>query len=218
MLFTDELYSHVEKIWGSYYEHPFVDELGSGKLNKEKFKHYMIQDYLYLLDYAKVFSLGAIKSEDEETMAKFSSLAEGTLHTEMATHRKYMERLGITKKEVENAKPALANLSYTHYMLAVSYAGGIIEIAVSVLACLWSYECIGRHLYKKYGIKDNFYAEWIESYISEEYHELTIWLLELVNKYGEGINEKKKEKLIDIFVNTSRFEYIFWDMAYNIEN
>lgn len=218
MLFTEELYDHVEEIWESYYKHPFVDQLGSGKLSKEKFKYYMIQDYFYLLEYSKVFSLGAIKSEDEETMAKFSKLAEGTLNIEMSTHREYMEKLGISKEEVEKAKPSLANLSYTHYMLAISHVGGVIEIATSVLACLWSYECIGNYLYNKYGLKDNFYSEWIKSYISKDYHELTLWLLDLVNKYSDGLSSKKKEKLIEIFINTSRFEYIFWEMSYNMEN
>ena len=61
MLFTDVLYENVKDLWTSFYSHPFVDGIGSGKLDKEKFKFYMIQDYLYLLDYAKVYSLGVVK-------------------------------------------------------------------------------------------------------------------------------------------------------------
>ena len=150
-------------------------------------------------------------------MAKFSSLADGILNTEMSIHRNYMKKLGITNEEVENTKMSLHNASYTHYMLAVSYAGGVPEIAVSLLSCLWSYELIGKHLYNKYGIQDNFYADWIRGYISEDYHKLNEWLLALVNKYSENISEKQKEKLIEIFVNTSRYEGLFWDMAYKGE-
>ena len=217
MLFTDVLYENVKELWNSFYSHPFVDGIGSGKLDKEKFKFYMIQDYLYLLDYAKVYSLGAIKSTDEETMAKFSSLADGILNTEMSIHRNYMKKLGITNEETANTKMSLANISYTHYMLAVSYAGGVAEVAVSLLSCLWSYELIGEHLYNKYGIQDNFYADWIKGYISDEYHQLNEWLLALVNKHAEGISEERKQKLIEIFVNTSRYEGLFWDMSYKGE-
>ena len=185
-LFTEELYENVKEMWDGYCEHPFVDGIGSGELDIEKFKFYMIQDYLYLLDYAKVYSLGAIKSNDEETMAKFTLLANGILNTEMSIHRNYMKKLGITSEEVKNAKMHIDNISYTHYMLAVSYAGGVAEVAVSLLSCLWSYELIGKYLYKKYGIQDNFYADWIRGYISEGYHELNVWLTDLVNKETEG--------------------------------
>lgn len=217
MLFTEELYENVKDLWTSFYDHPFVDGIGSGKLDIEKFKFYMIQDYLYLLDYAKVYSLGAIKATDEETMGKFSSLADGILNTEMSIHRNYMQKLGITSEELKNTKMSLSNISYTHYMLAVSYAGGVAEVAVSLLSCLWSYEFIGKHLYNKYGIQDNFYADWIKGYISDDYHKLNEWLLALVNKHAEGISAAQKEKLIDIFVNTSRYEGLFWDMAYKGE-
>lgn len=217
MLFTEELYENVKELWTSFYDHPFVDGIGSGKLDIEKFKFYMIQDYLYLLDYAKVYSLGAIKATDEETMGKFSSLADGILNTEMSIHRNYMQKLGITSEELKNTKMSLSNISYTHYMLAVSYAGGVAEVAVSLLSCLWSYEFIGKHLYNKYGIQDNFYADWIKGYISDDYHKLNEWLLALVNKHAVGISAAQKEKLIDIFVNTSRYEGLFWDMAYKGE-
>ena len=147
-------------------------------------------------------------------MAKFATLANGILNTEMSLHRKYMKELGIPKEEVAKAKKSLHNASYTNYMLAVSYNGGIAEIAVSLLSCMWSYEVIGHFLYKKYGLQDNFYRKWIEVYISEDYHNLNNWLLELVNKHTKNITPEQKEKLIEIFVNTSRYEGLFWDMAY----
>ena len=64
MQFTDELYLEVKDLWEEFCHHPFVDGIGSGKLEQEKFRFYMVQDYLYLLDYAKVYSLGVIKSDD----------------------------------------------------------------------------------------------------------------------------------------------------------
>lgn len=218
MLFTDELYKSVKVMWEDFCKHPFVDGIGSGKLDKEKFKFYMIQDYLYLLDYAKVYSLGVVKSTDEETMAKFSALADGILNTEMSIHKNYMKKLGITSEEIQNCKMSLSNISYTHYMLAVSYAGGVADVAVSLLSCLWSYEIIGKYLYNKYGIQEEgFYADWIKGYISEDYHKLNEWLLALVNKHAEGLSQREKDKLTEIFVNTTRYEGLFWDMAYNME-
>ena len=216
MLFTDVLYENVKDLWEDFSKHPFVDGIGSGKLEQKKFKFYLMQDHKYLLDYAKVFSLGVAKSNDREIMAKFASLAEGILNTEMDIHRTYMKKLGITEEEINSTPASLANISYTHYMLAVAYGGNVADISVSLLSCLWSYEVIAKNLYNRYGLSQNndFYAEWISGYMSESYHELTIWLLGVIDAATKNSTEEEKKKLIEIFVNTTRYEGLFWDMAY----
>lgn len=61
MKFSQTLYESVKDIWKSYYIHPFVVGIGDGTLDIGKFKYYMIQDYIYLLDYVKVYALGVVK-------------------------------------------------------------------------------------------------------------------------------------------------------------
>ncbi len=216
-MFTNELYKAAEEIWEGYKVHPFVDELGSGKLDIEKFKFYMIQDYIYLIDYAKIFSIGAVKTLNQENMEVFSRLAGGIFNRELSIHKGYLKKLGITEEEIKNAKPSIKNLSYTHYMLAVSQNGDELDVAVAVLSCMWSYFYIAKALHEKYGLQDNFYKEWMEGYISKSYEELSDWCIDLVNKLAEGITPKRKERLTEIFYNCSRFEYMFWDMSYNME-
>ena len=127
MKFSESLYESVEDIWRSYYEHPFVKGIGNGTLEIDKFKFYMIQDYLYLLDYAKVYALGIVKADTEEVMQGFSTMVNSILNGEMSIHRSYMKRLGITSEELKKAKASLDNISYTHYMLAVSQMGTLAE-------------------------------------------------------------------------------------------
>ena len=216
MKFSEKLYERVKEIWQSYYNHPFVKEIGDGTLEVDKFKYYMIQDYLYLLDYAKVYALGVVKADTEEVMRGFSSMVNGILNGEMSIHRSYMKRLGITQEEIKNAKASLDNISYTHYMLAVSYTGSLADLTVSLLSCMWSYLEIGTHLSKIPGSTENeFYGEWIRGYISKEYKELTQWVIDLTDKLACDMSEKELKKLEEIFVNTSKYEYMFWDMAYN---
>ncbi len=54
--FTDRLFANVQPIWEKNHNHPFVQELGMGTLAKERFIYYMKQDYVYLIDYAKLFA------------------------------------------------------------------------------------------------------------------------------------------------------------------
>lgn len=101
-----------------YLDQPFVKELAEGTLDVEKFRFYMIQDYRYLLQYAKVFAFGVIKTEEPGTVAA-ALLAwwHDVLDGEMKVHKTYMARLGITEEEVAKTPSALTNQSYTSYML-----------------------------------------------------------------------------------------------------
>lgn len=216
MKFSESLYESVEGIWNSYYKHPFVKGIGDGSLEIDKFKFYMIQDYLYLLDYAKVYALGIVKADTEEIMQGFSSMVNSILNGEMSIHRSYMKRLGITSEEIKKSKASLDNISYTHYMLAVSQMGTLGDLSVSLLSCMWSYLEIGKNLSKIPGATEHeFYGEWVSGYISKEYQECTQWLIDLVDELAENRSEKELEKLKEIFINTSKYEYMFWEMSYN---
>ncbi len=145
MKLAERLFKTTEDLWKSYLEHPFVKGIADGSLDIDKFRFYMIQDYRYLLEYSKVFALGIVKSGREDIMRRFALMVKETLDGEMAIHKKYMARLGITPEEVEESKTSLLNQSYTSYMLDVAFKGGELDILVAVFSCAWSYQFIGEH-------------------------------------------------------------------------
>ena len=203
--------------WGKCLHHPLVTGIGDGTLDVEKFRHFMLQDYLYLFDYARVFALGVVKARDPELMRTFSKNVDAILNGEMNIHRAYMKRLGITEEQVFAVKPALDNLSYTNYMLSVAHTGGPMEIVASILACSWSYAEIGQALAAIPGAADHpFYGEWIQGYASEDYAATNQALIELMDELATGATEDQIAHLTDIFVNCSRYELGFWDMAWEL--
>lgn len=204
-------------IWEKCLNHPFVQGIGDGTLAVEKFRYFMLQDYLYLFDYAKVFAVGVVKARDPELMRTFSKNVDSILNGEMKIHRAYMARLGITEKQVFEAKLALDNISYTNYMLSSAHAGGPAEIVASILACSWSYAEIGQALAKTPGAAEHpFYGEWIQGYASEDYAKTNEALIELMDELAGNVTEKEFQVLSDIFVNCSRYELGFWDMAWEM--
>jgi thiaminase/transcriptional activator TenA len=215
MKFSERLYEKLQPIWRQNHNHPFVQGMGDGTLEKEKFRFYMIQDYLYLIDYAKLFAIGAMKATDLQTMGKFAALLDSTLNEEMSLHREYAKKFEISEKELEKAQPSPTTLAYTHYMLHVGQSGTLAELVAALLPCMWSYWEIGKELSEKPGAENEFYREWIEMYSSEEFGELATWCINLFDSLTEDKSEAELEKLEGIFLNTTRFEYMFWDMAYN---
>jgi len=214
MKFSERLYEKLQPIWRQNHNHPFVQGMGDGTLEKEKFRFYMIQDYLYLIDYAKLFAIGAMKATDFQTMGKFAALLDSTLNEEMSLHREYAKKFEISEKELEKAQPSPTTLAYTHYMLHVGQSGTLAELVAALLPCMWSYWEIGKELSEKPGANNEFYREWIEMYSSEEFGELATWCINLFDSLTEDKSEAELEKLEEIFLNTTRFEYMFWDMAY----
>lgn len=212
------LYESVDEIWKSYLEHPFVKQLGEGTLSPDLFRFYMLQDYLYLLEYSKVFALGVIKSKQELLMRKFANMVHNTLDGEMNIHKIYMKKLGISEQEIQNAKQSLANRSYTSYMMEVAYNGDALDVLVAILSCAWSYQFIGQHHSRIPNASEHaLYGEWIKGYSSEEYQKETEEIIALTDELGEGISQSRIEELKTVFVNCSRYEYGFWDMAYKRE-
>ncbi|WP_377866807.1 thiaminase II [Bacillus sp. R86525] len=218
MKFCDRLLDTVQPVWEKSHNHPFVVGMGDGTLEKDKFQYYIIQDYLYLLDYAKLYAIGVVKATNPQVMGKFAEQIDGILNGEMTIHKQYAKRLGISVREMESAKPSAKNLAYTNYMMSVSQNGTLAELIAALLPCMWSYWEIGKRLNDIPGARDHeFFGEWIQGYSSEEYGNLCIWLIDLLNEMAAGKSEKELDRLEEIFLYSSRFEYLFWDMSYRKE-
>lgn len=215
---STRLHDAAAPVWEACLRHPFVTGIGDGTLDMEKFRYFMLQDYLYLFDYARVFALGVVKARDPELMRVFAGNVDAILGGEMKIHRAYMKRLDITEEQVFAVKPALANLSYTNYMLSVAQTGGPMEIVASILACSWSYAEIGQALAAIPGAAEHpFYGEWIRGYASEEYAATNQALIELMDTLAADAGEEQMAYLTDVFVNCSRYELGFWDMAWDVQ-
>lgn len=214
---TYKLLHSAAQIWNEYLEHPFVKGIADGTLSLSKFKFYMLQDYLYLYDYARVFSLGAAKAYGEESMRYFSRAVTAILDGEMEIHRTYMKKLGIEEKEAEGTKPSLDTLAYTSYMMRVAYEKDALAAAVSILACALSYEWIANKITEwNPGAKDHpFFGEWIRGYSSAEYTDGNRALILLTEALAKNCSKERMSGLSEIFLNCSRFEKRFWDMAWS---
>ena len=219
MSFSATLKEKAGKVWEDCYNHPFLQELGKGTLEKEKFKFYLLQDYKYLLEYAKVFAAGTVKCNEEKYMLKFSGIQHSILYDEMDIHRKYMEEFGISEEEAGNAGQSLFNKAYTSNMLSTAHSGTIADIIAVVFPCAWSYHDFAKRLKQDYGniLENNFYKKWIDTYASEEFLESFSWFYGYLDLLCENKSEKEQKKLEDIFKTSMEFEFLFWDMAYKMK-
>ncbi|MDR2733835.1 MAG: thiaminase II [Spirochaetota bacterium] len=219
MSFSRNLQAKAHTVWEAGYNHPFVQELGKGILDKEKFKFYLLQDYLYLLQYAKVFAIAAVKSDTEELMTRFSSSQYFILANEMNIHREYMASFGITREEMLIAKPSLYNKAYTSNMIALGQTGDLADILSAVFPCAWTYADYAQRLQKQYAgeLDNNFFRSWIGQYASAEFSDSFAWFYDALDALAANMSDARRRAIEEIFISSVEFEYLFWDMAYTMQ-
>ena len=212
---TERLLAAAKDIWDAYNEHPFVMGIQEGTLPKDNFRFYMIQDSIYLRDYAKTFAVGVAKAKSLETADLFAKYIP-VMNGELNVHKGYLARLGVTQEEMDQARASLDNLSYTSYMLRVAYEEGEAEILAAILSCAYSYEIIAKNIVKNRpgSVDDEFYGDWIRGYASEGYAKDNVILLETLDRLTVHYTDAQIRHLCDVFVACSRYEQAFWEMSW----
>ena len=211
---SEALFRKALHLWERISMHPFVTQLYEGTLPLDKFKYYALQDYNYLVTMMRVFSILASKS-DPDTARVALEVAHADATLEMENYEKLLRKLGSSVEEARRTPPAPTNVSYMSYMVATCSLGGPAECLAVVLPCFWSYEYIAeRHQGKLSNNPVEIYREWARVYLGEDYKKLVASLRGLLDKHAA---HAPRDRLEEIFLTASRYEYMFWDMAHRGE-
>ena len=217
MAFTDEIDEIAESIWAEILGHPMVVALGDGTLEEAPFRYWVRQDYVYLIEYNRVFALGAAKAPTLEHMGTFAELLEATVTTEMSLHRDYAAEFGITEAELEATEASPTTRAYTDFLVRTASHGTFGDLVAALLPCMWGFNETGRRLEAAGRPDDSRYAAWIDVYAGEEFTELTEWCKALMDEVAADASGDERGRYRDLFQTSGRYEYLFWDAAWNEE-
>lgn len=217
MSILQKIVRQSEEIWQACLSHPFLQELGQGTLPMEKFKGYIIDDSLYLREYARVFGWGILKARTMEEMKIFWEFMSFINETESCTRLQYLKRFGITQQEVEGLALRGQNRLYCDFMLEAAQKGGAAELMMAVLPCMFSYYWLVEQLLEQYpAAADGPYADFLQDYSGLAY-------LDACRSWGtftEGLlvgkSEEEQSRLSAIFRQSCLHELHFWEMSYEV--
>jgi thiaminase/transcriptional activator TenA len=216
--FAEDIERQTLPIRQAILAHPFVTGVGDGTLDVAKFKHYVMQDYVYLIDYSRVLALASARAPVLETMGWFAKLLDETLNVEMDLHRSYCADFGITPGELEATIAAPTTVAYTSFLLKVAHQGSFGELVASLLPCQWGYWEIGDHLARQGEPQSApLYRQWIRMYTAPEFAELAQSIRTLADRIGEQTGAAELNAMREAYLTSLRFEHLFWDMACNLE-
>jgi thiaminase/transcriptional activator TenA len=207
-------------IWEKQLEHPFVRGLCNGTLPREVFEFYIRQDARFLDQMVKAFGFAVTKAGRPEDMQHFGERLLHTLEVEKALHYTYTEQFGLTVDEMRQTPMAPTNYAYTRHLLVVAQSHSLAALITAVLPCAWIYSEVGQYFTTLLGGPPSAthpYCAWIGTYSSPEFAEVGAWLRARLEELTADSGETELQALEDIFLTSSRYEYMFWDMAWRRE-
>jgi thiaminase/transcriptional activator TenA len=215
---TARLRDAAQPLWDRQREHPFVVALGAGTLPRENFEFYIRQDARFLDDLTKVFAYAVTRSREHEDMEQFGRLLLNTLVVERALHSQYAQRFGLTPEQMAATPMAPANYAYTRHLLSIAATGTLPQIVTATLPCALIYAEVGRHLVgDTLPAPQHPYAEWLGTYASPEFDAVGRWLSNWLDAREHTLRREEAEHLQHIFVTSTRYEWLFWQMAWTRE-
>ena len=217
MQFAVRAWKSIDNIYDSILTMPFIEQLASGSLNREVFQHYMIQDALYLGEFARVLAIISAKAPQPDMQLQFANSVREAIVVERMLHENFFTEFGILPEEALAAEPTPTCLNYTNFLLATAYRDSFAVAVAAVLPCFWIYAEVGKHIYQKASTEANPYQKWIDTYVAEDFEASVNYVMEVANQEAEKASLTEIKLMEQAFYRASQFEWMFWDSSYRLE-
>jgi thiaminase (transcriptional activator TenA) len=215
--FTAELWQSTASIFDAILAHPFLRGLTDGSLPEDSFRFYVKQDALYLRQYARCLALASAKAPSAYWCEMFAAHAQSALNVERSLHEAYFAAWGLAPDDVAATPPTPTTVAYTSYLLRVAGTGTFEELIGAILPCYWIYWEVGKALLVT-GSPNPVYQRWIDAYASEQFASAVQRVLDAANRSSLDLPESRLSVIRQHYLTASRYEWMFWDAAYNLES
>ncbi len=202
--------------WQAYVDHEFVRRMGDGSLPQPAFRHYLVQDYLFLIHFARAYALAVYKGTTLEEMRAAHEGLKAILDVEMDLHVGLCAKWGLTPADLEAAPESRATMAYTRFVLETGLRGDLLDLHVALAPCVIGYAEIGRDLASMAGALDeaNPYRVWIAEYSGEAYQSVADAARKTLDDLAaRSLTEERFPQLAKIFGQATRLEADFWQMG-----
>lgn len=214
MNFTNRLWNAIaDEIYPAILAHPFIRGLTDGSLEESAFRHYVVQDAVYLREFGRGLALLASRSREDEAVMMFCDHAKNAVVVEQELHRSFLAGWGLSWDQMKRVEPAPNCLLYTSYLGHVAWSRPYYEGLGAFLPCYWIYGEVGKALAAD-GSPHELYQRWIDTYAGEEFGKVVAETLAVVERAGSVLTPEQQAAVEAHFVRTSRMEWLFWDMGY----
>ena len=202
--------------WDDYIQHDFVKQLAAGTLASDSFRHYLVQDYLYLIHYTRVMALSIYKSDTLAQMRVGQASINAMLDMEIGMYLDFCRQWSIPLEQVENAPESAVTIAYSRYILDAAMSGSLAELYAAIAPCLMGYGEIGKRIKEQGFITGNPYQPWLDVFSSDEFQAITAQNEAQINTLLADASPAQTNKFQRLFNTAARMEVNFWQQALDL--
>ena len=217
MDFSTQAWNKISHIYNAILNLPFLRELEDGSLSREIFQHYMIQDAIYLEEFARVLAIISAKAPTPESQLQFAKSVQNALEVERSVHENFLAEFDLVAEEVLTTEPSPTCLNYTNFLISTAYQHSFAVIVAAILPCFWIYSEVGKQIYNRATNQANPYQKWIDTYADAEFEELVKYVIEVVDRTADKASKAERKLMERAFYRASQLEWMFWDSSYRLE-
>lgn len=217
---TNDLIDGCQRDWDGYIKHSFVEQLGAGTLPLAAFEHYLKQDYLYLIHYARAFALAVFKSENPAQMRASMPSLTALVEHELTLHIDYCKAWGLSEADLQQLPEGVATVAYTRYLIDAGLQGDLADLYAALVPCAWGYAEIGQWLAGQHSAPNNPYQSWIDMYAGAQYQQAAQATKAFFNELIAHIDiqSPRGQRLLHHFRTATRMEIAFWQQGLDAKN
>ena len=215
MTFSSDAWARNAALYDKTRSMPFNQELASGQLSEQAFRHYMIQDAHYLLAFGRALAVAAAKADHADGVVQFADAAKNAVVVERSLHEGFMKQFGIDAQTFASTPLSPASHHYTSFLIATAWSAPYPVALAALLPCFWIYAEIGRDIHAR-ATRPNPYSAWIDTYAGEEFHTLVREVIASVDKAADKASAQTREDMHRAYTHAAQLEWMFWDSAYRL--
>jgi thiaminase/transcriptional activator TenA len=218
--FCGRLIAACPESWTAYTRHPFVAGMADGSLPEPAFRHYLAQDYLFLIHFARAYALAAHKADTLDDMRYAAGTLSALIDTEMKLHVQYCAGWGMTEAEMAAVPEDPACVAYTRFVLDRGHAGDLLDLYAALAPCVVGYGVIGERLAADPATRrgeGNPYDAWIAVYSGEDYREVVGNSIAQIDRLAARRGgDARFDDLARTFRQATDLEVGFWQMGLDV--
>lgn len=198
--------------WKAYTQHSFVQQLAAGTLSDDAFKHYLKQDYLFLLHFGRAYALAVYKSQNLTDLRHSLAGLKTILDDELQLHIEFCREWGISEEDLAQLPESRATLAYTRYVFDAGSRGNLLDLHVALAPCLVGYAEVSQYLAQYSGTTrdNNPFEKWLVMYESDEFQQAAEQEIQWLDQRLANISPERFNQLALIFRDATRLEIDFW--------
>jgi len=203
-------------VWPAYTRHEFVLRLARGDLPEAAFRRYLVQDYLFLLHFARAWGLAIYKSDTLGEMRRAQSLVAATLDVEIGLHIDYCRGWDLSEEAMSAEPEAPETVAYTRFVLDRGLAGDRLDLEIALAPCMIGYAEIAVERMANPATRHdgNPYLDWLLMYSGDEYQNLARHCAAALDEqFARRGGEGRLPALATTFSTAARLEADFWQMG-----